>query len=87
MPDWCFSTCQVRLETQMVTRTVSFTRVTKPLGRTTYFVYMRIEQVIAGLVFLNLFFVDMEFLEVLTEGLERVLLVRGGGREVITIYS
>lgn len=30
---------------------------------------------------------DMEFLEVLTEGLNRVLLVRGGGREVITIYS
>ncbi|XP_075044934.1 solute carrier family 12 member 4 isoform X2 [Mixophyes fleayi] len=29
----------------------------------------------------------MEFLEVLTEGLEKVLLVRGGGREVITIYS
>nr|XP_006009868.1 PREDICTED: solute carrier family 12 member 6 isoform X2 [Latimeria chalumnae] len=29
----------------------------------------------------------MEFLEVLTEGLERVLLVRGGGAEVITIYS
>ncbi|KAM4708760.1 solute carrier family 12 member 6 isoform 3-T4 [Discoglossus pictus] len=29
----------------------------------------------------------MEFLEVLTEGLERVLLVRGGGTEVITIYS
>ncbi|GBN32211.1 Solute carrier family 12 member 4 [Araneus ventricosus] len=29
----------------------------------------------------------MEFLEVLTEGLERVLMVRGGGREVITIYS
>ncbi|KAI1890127.1 hypothetical protein AGOR_G00170430 [Albula goreensis] len=29
----------------------------------------------------------MEFLEVLTEGLERVLLVRGGGREVITMYS
>ncbi|XP_056091443.1 solute carrier family 12 member 7 isoform X2 [Rhinichthys klamathensis goyatoka] len=29
----------------------------------------------------------MEFLEVLTDGLERVLLVRGGGREVITIYS
>lgn len=30
---------------------------------------------------------DMEFLEVLTEGLNRVLLVRGSGREVITIYS
>ncbi|KAF3856630.1 hypothetical protein F7725_017353 [Dissostichus mawsoni] len=30
---------------------------------------------------------DMEFLEVLTDGLNRVLLVRGGGREVITIYS
>lgn len=30
---------------------------------------------------------DMEFLEVLMEGLNRVLLVRGGGREVITIYS
>lgn len=30
---------------------------------------------------------DMAFLEVLTEGLNRVLLVRGGGREVITIYS
>lgn len=29
----------------------------------------------------------MEFLEVLTESLERVLMVRGGGREVITIYS
>ncbi|XP_061444708.1 solute carrier family 12 member 7 isoform X3 [Rhineura floridana] len=29
----------------------------------------------------------MEFLEVLTEGLNRALLVRGGGREVITIYS
>jgi len=29
----------------------------------------------------------MEFLEVLTEGLDRVLLVRGGGREVITIFS
>lgn len=29
----------------------------------------------------------MEFLEVLTEGLNKVLLVRGGGREVITIYS
>eukprot|EP00095_Tigriopus_kingsejongensis_P012275 maker-scaffold577_size191314-snap-gene-0.33 protein:Tk12275 transcript:maker-scaffold577_size191314-snap-gene-0.33-mRNA-1 annotation:"solute carrier family 12 member 4 isoform x2" len=29
----------------------------------------------------------MEFLEVLTEGLERVMMVRGGGREVITIYS
>lgn len=30
---------------------------------------------------------DMEYLEVLTEGIERVLMVRGGGREVITIYS
>ncbi|XP_065827831.1 solute carrier family 12 member 6-like [Oscarella lobularis] len=29
----------------------------------------------------------MEFLEVLTEGLDRVLMVRGGGREVVTIYS
>jgi len=29
----------------------------------------------------------MEYLEVLTEGLERVMMVRGGGREVITIYS
>lgn len=29
----------------------------------------------------------MEFLEVLTEGLGRVLLVRGGGQEVITMYS
>jgi len=30
---------------------------------------------------------DMEFLEVLTEGMERVLMVRGGGSEVITMYS
>jgi len=30
---------------------------------------------------------DMEYIEVLTEGLEHVLMVRGGGREVITIYS
>ncbi|XP_025993316.1 solute carrier family 12 member 4 isoform X2 [Solenopsis invicta] len=29
----------------------------------------------------------MEFLEVLTEGLERVLMVRGSGREVVTMYS
>ncbi|XP_068558144.1 solute carrier family 12 member 7-like isoform X1 [Cebidichthys violaceus] len=29
----------------------------------------------------------MEFLEVLMDGLNRVLLIRGGGREVITIYS
>ncbi|XP_042898766.1 solute carrier family 12 member 4 isoform X2 [Parasteatoda tepidariorum] len=29
----------------------------------------------------------MEFIEVLTEGLEKVIMVRGGGREVITIYS
>lgn len=29
----------------------------------------------------------MEFLEVLMDRLDRVLLVRGGGREVITIYS
>uniref|UniRef100_A0A8C6K662 Amino acid permease/ SLC12A domain-containing protein n=1 Tax=Melopsittacus undulatus TaxID=13146 RepID=A0A8C6K662_MELUD len=32
-------------------------------------------------------FIYIEFLEVLTEGLNRVLLVRGSGREVITIYS
>ena len=38
-------------------------------------------------VVLDLRHTDMEFLEVLTEGLERVLMVRGGGREVITIYS
>lgn len=35
----------------------------------------------------NQYTLDMEFLEVLLEGLNRVLLVRGGGREVITIYS
>ncbi|XP_059352161.1 solute carrier family 12 member 4-like isoform X6 [Daphnia carinata] len=29
----------------------------------------------------------MEFLEVLTEGLDRVLMVKGCGREVVTIYS
>lgn len=29
----------------------------------------------------------MEYLEVMTDGLERVLLVRGSGKEVITIYS
>jgi len=30
---------------------------------------------------------DMEYIEVLAEGIEHVLMVRGGGREVITIYS
>ena len=30
---------------------------------------------------------DMEYLEVLTEGLDRTVLVRGSGREVITIFS
>jgi len=29
----------------------------------------------------------MEFLEVLTEDIDRVLMVRGSGSEVITIYS
>lgn len=29
----------------------------------------------------------MEFVEALTEGLDRVLLVKGTGEEVITIYS
>jgi len=29
----------------------------------------------------------MEYLEVLTEGLDRTVLVRGSGREVITIFS
>lgn len=29
----------------------------------------------------------MEYLEVMTDGLERVLLVRGSGKEVVTIYS
>jgi len=38
------------------------------------------------LISLNLC-LDLEFLEVLTEGLDRVVMVRGGGREVITIYS
>ncbi|XP_057292168.1 solute carrier family 12 member 4-like [Hydractinia symbiolongicarpus] len=32
-------------------------------------------------------FIYMEFIEVLTEGLQRVFLVRGGGHEVVTIYS
>lgn len=39
------------------------------------------------MIFLDYRNADMEFLEVLTEGLERVLMVRGSGREVITIYS
>ena len=30
---------------------------------------------------------DMEYLEVLTEGLDRVLMVRGSGKEVVTIFS
>jgi hypothetical protein len=29
----------------------------------------------------------MEFLDVLTEGLDRVVMVRGSGLEVVTIYS
>ena len=29
----------------------------------------------------------MEYLEALTEGLNRVLMVRGSGKEVVTIYS
>lgn len=37
--------------------------------------------------FLDILHEDMEFLEVLTEGLTRVLMVRGGGTEVITMYS
>ena len=34
-----------------------------------------------------LLLLDMEFLDVVTEGLDRVLMVRGGGLEVVTIYS
>ena len=29
----------------------------------------------------------MEFVDVMTEGLRRVLLVKGSGHEVVTIYS
>ena len=29
----------------------------------------------------------MEYVDVLTEGLDRLLLMRGSGREVITIFS
>jgi len=47
----------------------------------------RVECRVELLVYLNSFTADMEFLEVLTEGMERVLMVRGGGSEVITIYS
>ena len=32
-------------------------------------------------------FPDMEFIEALTEGLRRVVLIRGTGAEVVTIYS
>lgn len=46
----------------------------------------RIIQKIILMFFLN-YSKDMEFIEVLTEGLEKTLMVRGGGREVITIYS
>ena len=31
--------------------------------------------------------IDMEFIDALTEDLNRVLLVKGGGREVVTVYS
>lgn len=34
-----------------------------------------------------LLFADMEFVEIITEGLDRVLLVQNGDREVITIHS
>ena len=40
-----------------------------------------------NIVVLNLPFTDMEFVEALTEGVSRVVLVRGGGHEVVTIYS
>jgi len=33
------------------------------------------------------FTTDMEYIEVLTEGLPAVLMVRGGGQQVITICS
>ena len=39
------------------------------------------------ILFLNPTFTDMEYLEALTEGLNRVLMVRGSGKEVVTIYS
>jgi len=45
------------------------------------------EVLVASVTTYRLRVADLEFLEVLTEGLERVLMVRGGGREVITIYS
>lgn len=50
-------------------------------------VFEKGEDRVRPLDFLNRRPLDMEFLEVLTEGLERVLMVRGSGREVITIYS
>ena len=41
---------------------------------------------IRNVLFLNCV-LDIEYLEVLTEGLNKVLLVRGTGKEVITMYS
>lgn len=38
-------------------------------------------------IWISKIFLDMEFIEALTEGLPRVLLVRGTGSEVVTIYS
>jgi hypothetical protein len=40
-----------------------------------------------GSILFKFNFSDMEFIEALTEGLPRVLLVRGTGSEVVTIYS
>lgn len=50
-------------------------------------VALKLSLMLSAFTFFNPSLPDMEFLEVLTDGLNRVLLVRGGGREVITIYS
>ena len=46
---------------------------------------MKIQKFPLNVVFKNN--TDMEFIEALMEGLDRVFLVRGGGHEVVTIYS
>ena len=51
---------------------------------TTYMSFMIVSDLGMTLTFYP---TDMEYLEALTEGLERVLMVRGTGQEVVTIYS
>ena len=95
-PNWSFSTCRNRRKVTVnkARWTVRFPSHFKPRSRIPFFPFFSYDSYFFLLINLHIniclvlrVIADMEFVEVLTDGLARVLMVRGAGREVVTIYS